>query len=490
MTVSSYIKEWTDAPVKNVLAGMVGTFALIPEVIAFSYAAGVAPEVGLYASFVISIAIAITGGRPGMISGAAGSVALVAADLVHGHGFQYLLLATLLAGAIQVLFGLFKLQNMMRFVSREVATGFVNALAILIFSAQIPQMVHVSWQTYALIALGLAIVYLLPRITTLIPSPLICIVVLTGISIAYPMPVHVVSDLGPLPTGLPSFTLPHLPLTLETFKIVLPYAFAMAMVGVLESLMTAGVVDEMTDTHSNKRMECTGLGVSNILVGLFGGMAGCGMIGQTVGNLRYGGTGRLSTFTAGAFLLLLLVVLHNFVAQVPVAALVAIMIMVSISTFSWSSLRDLVRHPRLSSTVMIVTVVVVVLTHDLAAGVACGVILSGLFFSFQVMQLLQITSSLSTDGQTRTYHVRGQLFFASTTILTDAIDFQDAAPHVVLDLSAARLWDISAADALEKLVSRLQARSKTVHITHTDERAARLLNALGHETLLDDTQPA
>lgn len=488
VTVSQYLKEWTDDPVKNVLAGMVGTFALIPEVIAFSYAAGVAPAVGLFASFVISIAIAITGGRPGMISGAAGSVALVAADLVHGYGFDYLLLATLLAGAFQIVFGLLKLQSMMRFVSREVETGFVNALGLLIFSAQIPQMLHVTWHTYALIALGLAIVYLLPRITTVIPSPLICILVLTGLTMVVPMPVHVVSDLGALPTGLPSLTLPHVPMTVETFKIVLPYAFAMAMVGLLESLMTATVVDEMTDTHSNKRMECTGLGISNMFVGLFGGMAGCGMIGQTVGNLRYGGRGRLSTFTAGAFLLLLLVACHGFVARVPVAALVAIMIMVSVSTFSWSSLRDLVRHPRLSSTVMLVTVIVVVLTHDLAAGVACGVLLSGLFFSFQVMTLLKVNNTLSTDGSTRTYHVQGQVFFASASLLSDAVDFQDTASHIVLDLKDARLWDISAADTLEKIVSRLQGRGKTVQIMNPDARAAQLLNALGHDTLLADTQ--
>ncbi|MFT8589997.1 MAG: SulP family inorganic anion transporter [Acetobacter orientalis] len=478
MTFRQYIREWTDDPIKNVLAGMVGTFALIPEVIAFSYVAGVAPAVGLFASFVISIAIAITGGRPGMISGAAGSVALVAAALVHSYGLNYLLLATLLAGAFQILFGLLKFQNMMRFVSREVQTGFVNALAILIFSAQVPQMVHVSWHTYALIALGLAIVYLLPRITTLVPSPLICIVVLTAITMAYPMPVHVVADLGALPTGLPSLILPDVPLTLDTFKIVLPYAFAMAMVGVLESLMTADVVDELTDTHSNKRMECVGLGFSNIMVGLFGGIAGCGMIGQTVGNLRYGGKGRLSTFTAGAFLLLLLVVLHKFVAQVPVAALVAIMIMVSVSTFSWSSLRELVRHPRLSSTVMLVTVTVVVLTHDLAAGVGCGVLLSGLFFSFQVMKLLQVKNSLSPDGQTRTYHVMGQLFFASTTVLTDAIEFQDTASHVVIDLSQAKLWDISAAETLEKIAARLKTRSKTVTFTHADQQASALLSAV------------
>ncbi|MBO1325946.1 SulP family inorganic anion transporter [Acetobacter sp. TBRC 12305] len=484
MRVQQYLREWTDEPVRNVLAGMVGTFALIPEVIAFSYAAGVAPQVGLFASFVISIAIAITGGRPGMISGAAGSVALVAADLVHSHGYQYLLLATLLAGFIQIVFGLLRMQNIMRFVSREVETGFVNALAILIFSAQLPQMLHVTWHTYALIGVGLAIIYLLPRLTTAIPSPLVCILVLTGLSMALNLPVHVVADLGPLPEGLPQLVLPHVPLNMTTFSVVLPYAFAMAMVGLLESLMTAAVVDELTDTHSNKRMECTGLGISNMLVGLFGGMAGCGMIGQTVGNLRYGGRGRLSTFTAGAFLLLLLVVLHRFVARVPVAALVAIMIMVSVSTFSWGSLRDLARHPRLSSIVMLVTVAVVVATHDLAAGVACGVLLNGLFFSFQVMKLVSVTPETSPDGLTRLYRVRGELFFASASVLPDTVDFQDPAPSVIIDLADAHIWDISAADTLGKTVSRLQDRGKAVSVIHANPRAAALCSAVGWGAVL------
>lgn len=462
---------------------MVGTFALIPEVIAFSYAAGVAPQVGLFASFIISITIALTGGRPGMISGAAGSVALVAADLVHNHGFDYLIVASVLAGAIQIAFGLLRLQSIMRFVSREVETGFVNALAILIFSAQLPQMLHVTWHTYALIALGLAIVYLLPRLSTAIPSPLVCIVVLFLVTWIWPMPVHTIADLGALPQGLPHFALPDVPLNTTTLGIVLPYAFAMAMVGLLESLLTATVVDELTDTHSNKRAECTGLGLSNILAGLFGGMAGCGMIGQTVGNLRYGGRGRLSTFTAGAFLLLLLVVLHRFVARVPVAALVAIMIMVSVSTFSWSSLRDLVRHPRLSTTVMLATVAVVVLTHDLAAGVGVGVLLNGLFFSFQVMSLMRVDTDTSADGATCLYHVRGQMFFASASILPDAIDFQNTAPHVVIDLKDAHIWDISAADTLGKTLTRLRERGKTVSLTHADARARNLLATAGYAAL-------
>ncbi|MFT9440776.1 MAG: SulP family inorganic anion transporter [Acetobacter papayae] len=484
MTVQNYLREWTGQPVRDILSGMVGTFALIPEVIAFSYVAGVAPEVGLFASFVISVVIAITGGRPGMISGAAGSVALVAASLVHTHGLQYLLLATLMAGGIQIVFGLLRLQSIMCFVSREVETGFVNALAILIFSAQLPQMLHVSWHTYALIALGLAIVYLLPRLSAAIPSPLVCIVVLTALCAVVPMPVRVVADLGALPTGLPHFTLPAVPLSTDAILTVMPYAFAMAMVGLLESLMTAAVVDEMTDTHSSKRMECTGLGLSNIMAGLFGGIAGCGMIGQTVGNLRYGGRGRLSTFTAGAFLLLLLVALHPLVARVPVAALVAIMIMVSISTFSWSSLRDLLRHPRLSSAVMLVTVAVVVATHDLAAGVACGVLLNGLFFSFQVMRLVTVSTQDSADGQTRTYHVRGELFFASASLLPDAVDFQVNAPDVIIDLADARLWDLSAAATLEKTVSRLRARHKQVRILNAAPRTTSLLTKLGHESLL------
>ncbi|MDT8263399.1 SulP family inorganic anion transporter, partial [Roseomonas sp. DSM 102946] len=288
----------------------------------------------------------------------------VAAALVSSHGLQYLLAATLLCGAIQVVFGLLKLDVLMRFVSRSVRTGFVNALAILIFSAQLPQMMDVTWHTYAMIALGLAIIYLVPRVTEAIPSPLICILVLTVVSMGMDMPLRTVADLGRLPDSLPSLVWPQVPLNLETLRIVFPYALAMAMVGLLESMMTAGVVDDWTETNSSKRAECTGLGIANIAVGAFGGIAGCGMIGQTVGNLRYGGRGRLSTFVAGAFLLVLMVLLRPWVAQVPVAALVAIMIMVSVSTFSWSSLRDLAAHPRLSSLVMLATVAVVVVTHN------------------------------------------------------------------------------------------------------------------------------
>ncbi|MBV1834255.1 SulP family inorganic anion transporter [Novacetimonas pomaceti] len=473
--LTRYRDEWFGNIRRDILAGMVGTFALIPEVIAFSFVAGVDPEVGLYASFVISVVIAFTGGRPGMISGAAGSVALVAAALVRGHGVQYLLAATLLAGVFQVAFGVLRLHVLMRYVSRSVRTGFVNALAILIFSAQLPHMMHVSWQTYAMIALGLAIIYGVPKFFTAIPSPLICILVLSLISIAIPMPLHTVADLGRLPDSLPHLVWPSVPFSSATLAIIAPYALAMATVGVLESMMTASVVDDITETHSNKRMECTGLGIANIAVGLFGGIAGCGMIGQTVGNLRYGGRGRLSTFVAGAFLLLLMVALRPWVAQVPVAALVAIMIMVSASTFSWSSLRDLTHHPRLSSAVMLLTVAVVVSTHDLAAGVVAGVLLNGVFFAFQVSRMLDITSTYDAAHDTRTYVVTGQVFFASADSFTDAFDLHDSARRIRIDLTGAHFWDITAVGALENVVEKMRQHGMDVDIIGLNAASAALV---------------
>jgi SulP family sulfate permease len=480
--LSRYRAEWATGfgdLRREVLSGMVGTFALIPEVIAFSFVAGVDPEVGLFASFVIGIVISITGGRPAMISGAAGSVALVAASLVRAHGLDYLLAATLLAGAFQVVFGLLRLDVLMRFVSRSVRTGFVNALAILIFSAQVPQMLGVEWHTYAMIAGGLAIIYLLPRLTTVIPSPLVCIVILTGISFLVPMPVHVVADLGKLPSSLPSLVLPHVPLSWETLGIVAPYALAMAVVGLLESLMTASVVDDLTDTTSSKPRECTGLGLANIAAGLFGGIAGCGMIGQTVGNVRYGGRGRLSTLVAGLFLLILMVLLRPWVARVPVAALVAIMIMVSISTFSWSSFRDLVRHPKVSSLVMLATVVVTVATSDLAAGVVVGVLLSGVFFAFKVMHLMAVTSSYDAGTDTRIYTVRGQVFFASAEMFADSFDLRDSAAVVRIDLSGAHFWDVTAVGALEGVVTRMRRHGIQVELVGLNEASATLVDRHG-----------
>ena len=481
-TISHYRAEWGSSLGdirRDILAGMVGTFALIPEVIAFSFVAGVDPEVGLYASFVIGIVIAFAGGRPAMISGAAGSVALVAAALVRGHGLQYLLAATLMAGAFQVIFGLLRLDVLMRFVSRSVRTGFVNALAILIFSAQVPQMLHVSWHTYAMIALGLVIIYLVPRLTKAIPSPLICIVVLTAISFAIPMPLHTVADLGKLPDSLPGLVLPHVPLTWATLEIVAPYALAMAVVGLLESMMTATVVDDLTDTTSSKARECTGLGIANIAVGLFGGIAGCGMIGQTVGNVRYGGRGRLSTLVAGLFLLILMVALRPWVARVPVAALVAIMIMVSVSTFNWASFRDVARHPKVSSIVMLATVIVTVATHDLAAGVVVGVLLSGVFFAFKVMGLMAVTNRHDAASDTRLYTVTGQIFFASADMFADQFDLRDSAQNVVIDLSAAHLWDITAVGALETVVTKMRRHGMRVELVGLNGASATLVDRHG-----------
>ncbi|MBB3358091.1 MULTISPECIES: SulP family inorganic anion transporter [unclassified Novosphingobium] len=476
-----YRAEWWDSATsarRDILAGMVGTFALIPEVIAFSFVAGIDPEVGLFASFVIGIVIAFAGGRPAMISGAAGSVALVAAALVHAHGLPYLLAATLLAGVFQIVFGLLKLDVLMRFVSRSVRTGFVNALAILIFSAQVPQMLDVTWHTYALIAAGLAIIYLAPRITTAIPSPLICIVALTAISMAFPMPVHTVADLGRLPATLPSLTWPGVPMAWETLRIVMPYALAMAAVGLLESMMTASVVDDLTETSSSKARECTGLGLANLAAGLFGGIAGCGMIGQTVGNVRYGGRGRLSTLVAGVFLLVVMVPLRPWVAQVPVAALVAIMIMVSISTFSWGSIRDLARHPKVSGVVMVATVLVTVATHDLAAGVAVGVLLSGVFFAFKVTRMMEVRDSYDAASDTRTYVVTGQVFFASADIFADRFDLRDDARRVRIDLTASHLWDVTAVGALEDVVSKMRHHGIAVELIGLNQASAILVDRL------------
>ncbi|WP_257539227.1 SulP family inorganic anion transporter [Sphingobium sp. CFD-1] len=480
-SLSRYRAQWFSGAGnarRDILAGMVATFALIPEVIAFSFVAGIDPEVGLFASFMIGIVIAFTGGRPAMISGAAGSVALVAAALVHSHGLQYLLAATLLAGLLQIAFGLMKLDVLMRFVSRSVRTGFVNALAILIFSAQVPQMLNVSWHSYAMIAGGLAIIYLVPRVTTVIPSPLICIVILTAISLVFPMPIHTVADLGRLPASLPSFTLPAIPFEWETLKIVAPYALAMAAVGLLESMMTASVVDDLTETTSSKAQECTGLGLANVAAGLFGGIAGCGMIGQTVGNVRYGGRGRLSTLVAGLFLLVIMVPLRPWVAQIPVAALVAIMIMVSISTFSWGSFRDLALHPKVSGVVMLATVVVTVATHDLSAGVAVGVLLSGVFFAFKVTRLMRVTSHHDEEADTRTYTVSGQIFFASADIFADQFDLRDTVRRVRIDLTASHFWDVTAVGALEDVVTKMRHHGIAVEVVGLNEASAILVDRL------------
>jgi SulP family sulfate permease len=454
--------EWFGNVRGDVLAGLVVALALIPEAIAFSIIAGVDPKVGLYASFSIAVIIAFTGGRPGMISAATAATAVLMTTLVRDHGLQYLLAATVLAGMLQVGAGFLRLGSLMRFVSRSVITGFVNALAILIFMAQLPELIGVPDATYLMVAAGLAIIYLLPRVTRAVPSPLVCIVLLTAVSLLAGMDLRTVGDMGELPSTLPVFLLPDIPLNLDTLLIILPYSAGVAAVGLLESLMTASIVDDMTDTPSDKNRECVGQGVANMATGFIGGMAGCAMIGQSVINVKSGGRGRLSAFCAGAFLLILVVGLGDWVSRIPMAALVAVMIMVSISTFNWASLRNLKTHPRSSSVVMLATVLGVVATHNLAIGVLIGVLLSGIFFTWKISQLFRVTSSLSEDGRERTYAVEGQVFFASAKDFSEAFDFREPLERVVIDVSRAHIWDISSVAAIDTAV--LKFRRKGVHV--------------------------
>lgn len=404
----------------DLLAGLVVALALIPEAIAFSVISGVDPKVGLYASFCIAVVTAFVGGRPAMISAATAAMAVLMVTLVKEHGLQYLLAATLLTGVLQIVMGYLKLGSLMRFVSRSVVTGFVNALAILIFLAQLPELTNVSWHVYALTAGGLALIYLFPYVTKSIPSPLVTIVVLTGLVMFLDLDVRTVGDMGALPDTLPVFLLPEVPLNFETLAIIFPYSLSLAVVGLLESLMTATIVDDLTDTTSDKNRECKGQGVANVASGLIGGMAGCAMIGQSVINVKSGGRTQLSTFAAGVFLLVMVVFLGDWVAQIPMAALVAVMIMVSIGTFSWSSIVNLKKHPVSSNIVMLATVIVVVATHNLAVGVFVGVLLAAMFFANKVAHYKSIRSSLSEDGATRTYTVVGQVFFASADKFVDA----------------------------------------------------------------------
>ena len=479
--------EWAPSIPRELMAGAVATFALIPEVIAFSFVAGVDPSVGLFASFVISIVIAFAGARPAMVSAAAGSVALVAAPLVQSHGLQYLFAAGLLAGAVQVLFGLLRMGVLMRFVSSSVRTGFVNALAILIFSAQLPQLRGAGVPTWAMLLFGLALIYGLPRlrallgwrVLTAIPSPLICVVLVSVLNATLGLQLPTVADLGQLPDALPLFGLPDVPVSLETLRIIALPALAIAMVGLLESVLTAAVIDELTDTPSNKNRECAGLGLANIASSCFGGIAGCGMVGQAVGNVKFGGRGRLSTLFAGVFLLVLMVALKPWVSQVPVVALVAIMFMVSAETFDWKSLGTLVRHPRLSSAVMLATVVVTIASHNLAAGVAVGVLLSGVFFAVKVSHLLDVRCSDDEAAGTRTWTVTGQVFFASADAFIESFDVLGAEhKRVTIDVSRAHFWDITAVAALDKVVQRLRHHGCEVEVAGLNEASAVLIDRM------------
>ncbi|SDW80033.1 SulP family inorganic anion transporter [Marinobacter mobilis] len=474
--------EWFSNIRGDLLSGIVVALALIPEAIAFSTIAGVDPKVGLYASFCIAVIIAFVGGRPGMISAATAAMALLMVTLVKDHGLQYLLAATVLTGVLQIIAGYLRLGELMRFVSRSVVTGFVNALAILIFMAQLPELTDVTWHVYAMTAAGLGIIYLfplLPGVGKVLPSPLVCIIVLTVFAYLTNLDIRTVGDLGELPTTLPVFLWPDVPMTLDTLWIILPYSASMAVVGLLESLMTATIVDDLTDTTSNRNRECRGQGIANIGAGLIGGMAGCAMIGQSIINVKSGGRVRLSTLTAGVVLLIMVLVLDEVLVQIPMAALVAVMIMVSIGTFSWESFVNLRKHPLSTNIVMIVTVVVVVATHNLAFGVFAGVLLAAMFFANKVGHFMLINSELDEGTRTRTYRVVGQVFFSSSEKFTASFDFKEALDRVVIDLSRAHFWDITAVGALDKAVLKFRREGADVEVIGLNEASATIVDRFG-----------
>ncbi|WP_100406053.1 SulP family inorganic anion transporter [Bacillus solitudinis] len=463
MNIEKIKQEWFGNVRGDVLAGLVVALALIPEAIAFSIIAGVDPMVGLYASFSIAVVIAFVGGRPGMISAATGAMALLMITLIADHGLQYLLAATVLTGILQILFGVFKLSVVMKFVPRSVMVGFVNALAILIFTSQLQHFVGETWIMYALVALTLAIIYLFPKITTAVPSTLVAIIVVTAIAVFANFGVRTVGDLGNLTQQLPVFLIPQIPFNLETLMIIFPYSLALAIVGLLESLLTANIVDDMTDTESDKNKECRGQGIANVITGFFGGMAGCAMIGQSVINVKSGGSGRLSAFVAGTFLMFLIIVLGGIVVQIPMAALAGVMIMVSIGTFDWGSLKSIHRIPRTDAAVMLVTVATVVFTHDLSKGVLAGVVLSAIFFAAKISKI-HVESKLTQGGRKRVYKLQGQIFFASVSDLPNKFDFKESISEVEIDLTEAHLWDDSAIGALDKIEMKFEQNQ--IHVTY------------------------
>jgi SulP family sulfate permease len=459
----------------DLIAGIVVALALIPEAIAFSIIAGVDPKVGLYASFSMAVVIAFAGGRPGMISAATGAMALLMITLVAEHGVEYLFAATILTGILQIVFGWLKLARYMMFIPRTVMLGFVNALAILIFMAQIPHFVGLGFETYAMVAAGLAILYGLPYLTKAIPPALVAIVALTVAAAFLNLPVKTVGDMGELPSGLPFFSLPNVPFTLETLQIIFPVAITLTVVGLLESLLTASIVDDLTDTPSEKNTESQGQGIANIATGFLGGMAACAMIGQSIINIKSGGLGRLSSLAAGVYLLFFILVLGDWVSMIPMPALVAVMIMVAIGTFDWSSIPTLTKMPRTDAFVLIVTVATVVLTHDLAKGVLAGVLLSAVFFARKFAKQTRLEVEDSADGQHRTYRMSGALFFVAVDSFLAGFDYSARVPHVTIDLSHASLWDSSAVAAVDKAVFKLRRNGSIVKVIHPEAKTGREL---------------
>lgn len=478
MNATRLRRDWFSNIPRDLLAGAVVALALIPEAIAFSIIAGVDPKVGLYASFIIAVVTAFVGGRSGLISGATGAMALIMVYLVKDHGLQYLFAATILTGILQIIFGWLKLGKQMKFVPRAVMLGFVNALAILIFMAQLPQLNGASWVVYAMVAIGLSIIYLLPRVTKVLPSPLVAIVVLTAASMILGLDVPTVGDMGELPSTPPVFLLPQVPLNFETLQIIFPVAATLAIVGLLESLLTASLVDELTDTPSDKNQEAKGQGIANIVTGFFGGMAGCAMIGQSVINIQSGGRKRLSTLSAGVLLMFFILVLGRWVSQIPMAALVAVMIMVSIGTFNWASIRNAKRIPRSETAVMVTTVLVTVLSHNLAIGVGVGIALSTVFFSRKIAQVVFVDTVLSPDKTERIYKVAGQLFFVSVEEFLNAFNFDEELERVTVDLSHAHIWDQAAVNAIDRVVLKFRRNGADVNLVGVNEDSQSLLNRL------------
>ncbi|MGC7931441.1 SulP family inorganic anion transporter [Lysinibacillus sp. VIII_CA] len=465
-------QQWFGNIRGDILAGIVVALALIPEAIAFSIIAGVDPMVGLYASFIIAMVIAFAGGRPGMISAATGAMALLMVPLIRDYGLDYLLAATILTGILQILFGVFKVAKIMKFIPNAVMIGFVNALAILIFMAQIEHFIGISTMTYVFVAVTLILLYTLPRFIKIVPAPLIAIVVLTTVAIFSGVELRTVGDLGAITQSLPSFFLPEVPLNLETLQIIFPYSLSLAIVGLLESLLTAQIVDDMTGTESNKNREARGQGIANFITGFFGGMAGCAMIGQSVINVKSGGRGRLSTLIAGLFLMFLILVLGELVVQIPMPVLVGIMIMVSIGTFDWSSFKYLAKAPRTDAIVMLATVIIVVYTHDLSKGVLTGVLLSAIFFVVKIS-----TVKITRDGNS--FIVDGQLFFASTDGFVKYFKKVEIQRQTIqIDFSNSRIWDDSGVGALMKVIDMLQEKGINVEIINLDGTSKKIMNKL------------
>ncbi|APT47482.1 SulP family inorganic anion transporter [Bacillus safensis] len=470
--------EWFPNIKGDILAGIVVALALIPEAIAFSVIAGVDPMVGLYASFCIAVVISFMGGRPAMISAATGAMALLMVTLVKDHGIEYLFATTILTGIIQFIFGALKIARFMKFIPRSVMVGFVNALAILIFMAQVPHFVGISNLTYIVVAVTLLIIYILPRFTKVVPAPLVAIVAMTVLAIFGHLELRTVGDLGKITSSLPSFMIPDIPLNIETLMIIFPTALALSIVGLLECLLTASIVDDMTDTESDKNKESRGQGIANIVAGFFGGMAGCAMIGQSVINVKSGGRGRLSTFVAGVFLMFLIIVLGDWVLKIPMAALVGVMIMVSIGTFDWSSLRTMPKVPLSDSIVMVVTVVTVVATHDLSKGVFAGIILSAIFFVAKISKV-HVKVSPSSSKRETVYDIKGQLFFASVQDFVKSFSLSDQEKEkVTLNFAEAHIWDDSAVAAIDKVVLKLKENNKDVLLTGLNDDSKKLLKKL------------